>query len=84
MNNEIEAINRWTDTANSVLLNRKIVNVRYLTDDEMDAFGWRYKCIVLTLDDNTLVFPSRDDEGNDAGALHYLPEHNGAGVIPVI
>ena len=50
----------------------------------MDAFGWRYKCIVLTLDDNTLVFPSRDDEGNDAGALHYLPEHAGAGVIPVI
>jgi hypothetical protein len=50
----------------------------------MDAFGWRYKSIVLTLDDNTLVFPSRDDEGNDAGALHYLPEHSGAGVIPVI
>jgi hypothetical protein len=47
-----EAINRWTDTANSVLLNRKIVNVRYLTDEEMDAFGWRYKAIVLTLDDN--------------------------------
>ena len=24
------------------------------------------------------------DVGNDAGALHYLPEHAGAGVIPVI
>jgi hypothetical protein len=84
MSNEIEIINKWTDTANSVLLNRKIINVRYLTDEEMDAFGWRYKSIVLTLDDNTLVFPSRDDEGNDAGALHYLPEHSGAGVIPVI
>jgi hypothetical protein len=84
MSNEVEAINRWTNIANSVLLNRKIVNVRYLTDEEMEAFGWRYRCIVLTLDDNTLVFPSRDDEGNDAGALHYLPEHDGAGVIPVI
>ena len=61
-----------------------LITHRYLTDEEMDAFGWRYRCIVLTLDDNTLIFPSRDDEGNDAGALHYLPEHDGAGVIPVI
>ena len=73
-----------TEKANSVLLNRRIVNVRYLTDEEMEAFGWRYKCVVLTLDDNTLVFPARDDEGNDAGSLHFMPEQGGGDVIPVI
>jgi hypothetical protein len=73
----------WTNKANSILLNRKIVKVRYLTDLEQEAFGWYNKCVVIELDDKTILFPSSDDEGNSAGALHYLKGEN-IDVLPTI
>jgi hypothetical protein len=77
-------ITHWTQEASRILLNKKIVQVRYMTDAEQQAFGWYHKAVVLQLDDNTLVFPSRDDEGNDAGALHYLKDNEGDYCLPVI
>ena len=77
-------ISTWTDKANSVLLNRKIINVRYLSDQEMEAFGWYNKCVVIELNDGTIIFPAMDDEGNGAGALHYLDKKNNIDVLPVI
>lgn len=73
-----------TELAKSVLLNRKIIAVRYLTDEEQSAFGWRSKCVVIQLDDNSLVFPSMDDEGNNAGALHFMKDGTNEHCIPVI
>lgn len=66
----------WTAKANQVLLNKKIVQVRYLSDAEQQAFGWHNKCVVFQLDDGTLVFPCSDDEGNNAGTLHWNKEEN--------
>jgi hypothetical protein len=31
--------------------------------------GWARRPLVIELDDGTLMFASRDDEGNDGGAL---------------
>jgi len=59
----------WTDVAKKQLLNRKIVDVRYLTDEEMENLGWYQKSIVMVLDDGNMIYPSSDDEGNNAGAL---------------
>ena len=59
----------WTDIAKKQLLNRKIVDVRYLTDEEMEGLGWDEKAIVMILDDGNMIYPSSDDEGNSAGAL---------------
>ena len=75
---------KCTEKAKSILLNRKIVEVRYLTDDEQDSLGWHSKSILFKLDDGTLVYPSKDDEGNDAGALFYQKEESDDYVIPVI
>jgi hypothetical protein len=59
----------WCDVAKKLLLNRKIVGVRYLLDEEMEMLGWDQRSIVLILDDGNMIFPSSDDEGNQAGAL---------------
>jgi hypothetical protein len=40
-----------------------------MTKVEQNAEGWRRPATVLVLDDGTLLYPSRDGEGNDAGAL---------------
>ena len=55
----------------SDLTGRTIVSVERLSDEELDDLGgWRHG-ISLTLDDNTLVLVSQDDEGNDGGSLMH-------------
>lgn len=65
--NEIE--DRWTKIAQKQLEGRKIVKVRYLSDKEQESLGWYKRCVVMQLDDGNLIFPSSDDEGNEAGSL---------------
>lgn len=72
----------WTDIAKKQLLNRKIVDVRYLTDEEVENLGWYEKCVVMVLDDGNMIFPSQDDEGNGAGALFTCDSANPT--LPVI
>ena len=77
-----KSVNYWTDIAKSQLLNRTIVEVRYLCDEEMVDLGWDEKCVVMILDDGNIILPSRDDEGNGAGALFTSNKDNQT--IPVI
>jgi hypothetical protein len=51
------------------IVNCKIVAIRPMTKAEQSAEGWRRPATVLVLDNGTLLYPSRDSEGNDAGAL---------------
>jgi hypothetical protein len=67
MANAIEK--KWIEYGKKHLLNRKIIEVRYMTKAEQDALMWNRKAIVLVLDNGAMLFPSADDEGNDAGAL---------------
>lgn len=60
---------RWVSTARTQLLNRKIVAVRYMTDEEAKGIGWYSRPVIIQLDDGNQIFPAADDEGNDAGAL---------------
>jgi hypothetical protein len=59
----------WTETARKFLLGKKIVSVRYMTDEEQAELQWDHKTIVLGMDDGSIWYPSSDDEGNGAGAL---------------
>ena len=72
----------WFDLANKALKGRKIVAVRYLTTEEAEHMGWYSRCVVMQLDDGTLVFPSTDDEGNNAGAL--FTSNKEAETLPVL
>lgn len=76
--------NHWIKKAESVLLNRKIVSVRYMTQEEADNCGFYRKSIVIELDDGTLFYPSSDDEGNDAGAIHYVKQNDENYILPTI
>ena len=60
---------KWQDRAEKVLLGRKIVKVEWMTDKECEDWLWYNKPICMLLDDGTWIYPSKDDEGNDGGAL---------------
>lgn len=73
---------RWTDIAKKQLEGRTIVKIRYMTVPEMEDMGWYYRCVVMVLDDGNIIFPSKDDEGNDAGAIFTMDKDNNT--LPVI
>lgn len=66
----------WTGIAQAQLLGKKIVEVRYMSHEEAEDLGWEERCVVIHLDDGNMIFPSRDDEGNDAGSLFTCNEKN--------
>lgn len=66
---DAELTARWETAARKVLLNRKIVGVRYMTREEADDHGWPTRAVVFKLDNGTLIYPSSDDEGNSAGSM---------------
>ena len=54
------------------LIDRKIVDFRPMTAEEIATEGWgdtNEIAVVLVLDDGQLLYPSRDPEGNGPGAL---------------
>jgi hypothetical protein len=71
---------RWTSQAKKVLLKRTIVDVRYLTDEEMEDMGWYSRPLALFLDNGEHLIISADDEGNDGGAIFYGTN----GVLPTL
>ena len=69
---------KWTGIARQQMYGRKVTGVRYLSSDEAKDLGWYNRCVVITLSakgkPDLLVYPSRDEEGNDAGALFTSDE----------
>lgn len=63
-----EPLSHWTAQLQP-LVGRLIKSVRYLTPQEVEGLGWQVSTAVLELDDGTLIYPSQDDEGNDAGTF---------------
>ena len=51
------------------VVGQKIVKVRPMTDEEKDDEGWYRGTAVIELENGVLLYPSSDEEGNDAGAL---------------
>lgn len=77
-----DTIQRWTDLGAGKLVGRTIIGFRYLTDEEKGHMGWDASAPVLILDDGTAIWPSADDEGNDAGALFTTLDD--VPIVPVI
>lgn len=68
---------RWVKYAQEHLTGKTIVSVRYLTKEEAKGMYWTAQCLVITLNDGTVLFPSRDDEGNGAGTMFGRTSKNG-------
>ena len=60
---------QWGDKATLLLVGKTIKRVRYLTEKEREGLGWSKRSLVLILDDGTYLWPSADDEGNNAGSF---------------
>ena len=47
------------------------MSIRHMTDEELDYQGWdgNEPIMVLELDDGSILYPSKDYEGNDGGAI---------------
>jgi hypothetical protein len=72
------------EDASNMLVGRKIVEVRPMTQEELDASMWHRGGLVLVLDDGITLWPSQDDEGNGPGAFRGdTPEGNGI-MIPTL
>jgi hypothetical protein len=75
---------RWKAEAEKHLLGRKIIGVRWMTDSQREELGWYSAAVLFMLDDGTLLWPSADDEGNDAGALFGVSQSGEEITLPVI
>ena len=81
-----EIVEQWIERAEKLLLGRKIVKIEYMSEEEIKDAGWYSSPICLQLDDGSWIYPQRDDEGNDGGALYYSHSKDPAKseILPVI
>lgn len=79
-----DTVRAWEQKARAGLLGLRITKVRYLTREEMESLGWSQSVVVIELENGTLLFPSRDDEGNDGGALFGQTKQGEDLTFPVI
>ena len=62
--------NEWHKVASKHLVGRTIKKVKWLdADSTYKLFGWDHQPCEIHLDDGTILTPSADDEGNNAGAI---------------
>lgn len=74
--------NYWTGIASGQLKGRTVKAVRYMSEEEAKEMMLDSRPVAIFFDDGSFVFPMRDDEGNDGGALFTSNETNP--VLPVI
>jgi len=60
---------RWTAYANERLRGKQVKKVQYLTPEDTEAMGWYKRPLVIIFTDDSYIFASMDDEGNDGGTL---------------
>ena len=74
----------WEDKANVLLLGRRIVKIEWMTNKEADKLDWSSRPVCMMLDNGTWIYPQRDDEGNDGGALFGQTKDGKDLTFPVI
>lgn len=73
---------KWEDRCSAVLVGKTIKSVRYQFTCEMKDLGWSKKSLVIFFTDGSFIFPSMDEEANNAGT--FLTSFKGLEGIPTI
>lgn len=60
---------KWEERCAQILVGKTIKSVRYQYTCEMKDMGWSKKSLIIFFTDGSFIFPSSDDEGNNAGAI---------------
>jgi len=84
MKNEKSVVEFWEARATQALSGKTIREVRYMDDDERDAFGWSKRGLVIIFTDGSSIIPMSDDEGNEAGAVYGSDANHNDMSFPVI
>ena len=59
----------WGGLASKFLVGKTIKYVRYMTDEDLDNLGFETSNLVIWFTDGSVMYASRDDEGNDSGVI---------------
>ena len=62
----------WEEKARKLFEGKKIVSVRYMTEEEAEENDIEARPLCFKLDDGTIVIPLSDDEGNNGGAFQLI------------
>jgi hypothetical protein len=73
---------KWEERCAELLVGKTIKSVRYMYTAEKKDMCWFKKSLVIFFTDGSFIFPSSDNEGNDAGA--YFTSITGMEVIPTL
>mgnify|MGYP003679347646 CR=1 FL=1 len=72
------------DIVMSDMIGKKITAIRAMTSDELETEGWGGdRCVVIELEDGTLIYPSSDEEGNRAGSLFAVENGEQVHILPL-
>lgn len=82
LNTKNSTVEHWDKIANDMLKGQKVKACRYMDAEEVEALGWSSAAVIIEFESGLAIYPSRDDEGNDAGALFTTDKHNDT--LPVI
>ena len=53
------------------LIGKTIKYIRYMTSKESENFGYYKRPLIIYFDDNSILIPQSDDEGNDGGSMWH-------------
>ena len=59
----------WNEKAQNLLIGKKIIAVKYMEQEQAADSYWSKCPVMIMFDDNTIMIPQSDDEGNDGGVL---------------
>jgi hypothetical protein len=87
MKDNITLRKEWGENAYKKLIGKKITDVRYMDESEMEQYGWDRAGVIIFLDGDedwdSWLIPSRDGEGNGPGAL-FTSFEGPLSILPVI
>ena len=61
--------NHWNEKARKVLEGKKIISVRYMSNQEAKENGFDNRPVSFKLDTGEIIVVQSDDEGNNGGSL---------------
>lgn len=60
----------WTKKVKEHLIGKKIIDIKWMSPKVAEeTFAWYSQPCEIYLEDGIILTPSRDDEGNDGGAI---------------
>lgn len=64
------------------IVGKVVKDVRLLTQEEYEREGWYRPTAAIVLNDNSIIYASSDEEGNDGGALIWTIKDQSYSIYP--